>query len=178
MEIKIENNQELKYVMDFYNIPFVPIKNGEKDMGKITKDMKYEAGSWRYNKGCEYMAFELAYSQIKNVIELKENLNKPFKAIHVYHSEEKTWIYPDVEGGTPHHHVYPRTITHETESELEGTMDEVFVKHYKANNSLRYCNGCYYRFKDEKVSEMYYLWLKIMPEARSFKLYYGNGIVD
>lgn len=178
MEINIENNQELKYVMDFYNIPFVPIKDGNKDMGKITKDMKYEAGSWKYNKGYEYLAFNLAYEQIKSIIELKERINKPFKAIEVYRKEYNEYVYPDVKGGTPYHHVYPKKAVEETESELEGTMDEVFVKHYKANNSLRYCNGYSYHFKDEKVNEMYYLWLKIMPEARSFHLYYGNGIVD
>lgn len=178
MKLKIETNQELKYVMDFYNIPFVPIKEGNKDMGKITKGMKYEAGFWKYKKECEYMAFELAYKQVKNIIELKKQINKPFKTIHVYCRKEQTWMYPDVDGETPRHHVYPRTITHEEESELEGTMDEVFVKHYKANNSLRYCNGYSYHFKDEKVNEMYYLWLKLMPKSRSFNLYYGNGIVD
>lgn len=178
MELNIETKQELKYVMDFYNIPFVPIKEGKKDLGKITKDMEYKPGLYRYNKGYEYLAFELAFSQIKDVIELKEQVNKPFKAIHVYRREEMTWEYPDVEGGESRHHVYPKTISHETEHELEGTMDEVFVAHYKANNKLRYCNGSSYHFKDEKVQEKYYLWLTMMPEGRSFSLYYGNGIVD
>lgn len=178
MELNIETKQELKYVMDFYNIPFVPIKDGKKNVGKITNDMKYEPGLYKYKKGYEYLAFELAFTQIKEVIELKKNVNKPFKAIHVYHCDKQTWEYPDVEGGEPRHHVYPRTIAHETESELEGTMDEVFVAHYKANNTLRYCNDSRYYFKDEKVQAQYQLWLIMMPAGRSFSLYYGNGIVD
>lgn len=178
MELKIETKQELKYVMDFYNIPFVPIHDGKKDMGKITREMKYEPGHWRYNSGYEYLGFGLAYEQIKDIIALKENVRKPFKAILVYRVEEQTWNYPDVEGGIPCHHVYPKTVVRETENEIEGTMDEVFVTCFKSNNTMRYCNGHSYHFKDDKVSDMYYLWLKLMPEARHFDLYYGNGIVD
>ena len=58
--VKIETKQELQYVMQFHNIPYVSIKDGNHDMGKVTKDMKYEAGWYRYNKGYEYMAFDLA----------------------------------------------------------------------------------------------------------------------
>lgn len=178
MKIEIKTKEELKYVMDFYNIPFVPIRSDGKDMGKVTREMKYVAGSWKYNSGWEYLAFECAFEQISDVISLKEKINQPFEATDVLVRETMEYVYPDSENGTPRHHVYPIRVTKRTEKTVTGTMDEVFVKHYKANNSLRYCNGEWWEFKDKEVQEMYNLWLRIMPEGRSFNLYYGNGIVD
>ena len=177
--MRIESKEELKYVMDYYDIPFVPIHKDNKNMGKVTKDMKYVGGAYVFNDGFKHLAFELAFEQVKDILELKELIDKPFKATDIYHKEYDEWNYPDVEGGEPRHHVYPRTAAKEEEHEIEGaTMDEVFEKHYKANNSLRYCNGYYYKFKDEKVQKLYNLWDITMPEARSFWLYYGNGTVD
>ena len=46
--VKIETKQELQYMMQFHNIPYVTIKDGSHDMGKVTNDMKYEAGLYRY----------------------------------------------------------------------------------------------------------------------------------
>lgn len=178
MKLKVETKEELKYVMDFYKIPFVPIYANGKDLGKVTRDMIYEPGAWKFNPGWEFRAFQLACEQVKEIIKLKEKVSEPFKATLVYRVKEQTWMYPDVEGGIPCHHVYPKTIVRETEEEVEGTMDEVFVKCYKSNNRLRYCNGSSYHFKDKDVDKMYNLWLRIMPEDRSFHLYYGNGIVD
>lgn len=175
----IENNEELKYVMDYYDIPFVPIYEGNKDLGKITKELQYVSGLYKYQKGYEHLAFELAYEQVKEVIELQERLKQPLKTIQVFKKEYNEWEYPDVEGGLPRHHVYPRTVVKREEKEIEGaTMDEVFEKHYKANRSYRYCNGYSYYLKDEKIQKMYYLWLTLMPEGRKFHLYYGNSIVD
>lgn len=70
--MKIETKQELQYVMQFHNIPYVRIVDDGHDMGKVTKDMKYEPGSWRYNKGYENLAFEQACKQLaKDYEELK-----------------------------------------------------------------------------------------------------------
>lgn len=47
------------------------------------------------------------------------------------------------------------------------------------NNSLRYCNGCYYKFQDKTMEVKYFEWLKSDDyKKKSFKLYYGGGIVD
>ena len=62
--MKIETKDELKYVMQFLNIPFVEIVDRGHDMGKVTQEMKYESGSWKYNKGFEYLAFRKACEQI------------------------------------------------------------------------------------------------------------------
>ncbi len=64
-------------------------------------------------------------------------------------------------------------------STIEGkTLEDVFVKFYKANNHLRYCNGSYYQFVEKNDEEQYRSWLNVLPRSYSFDLYYGNGIVD
>jgi hypothetical protein len=58
------------------------------------------------------------------------------------------------------------------------TEIEIFEKFYKMNNSLRYCNGSYYTFKKE-WQDKYNNWLQSDDyKAKSFNLYYGNGVVD
>lgn len=66
------------------------------------------------------------------------------------------------------------------QEELEANNDvEMFEKFYKLNNSLRYCNGSYYKFQDNQWEEKYQAWLKSDDyKKKSFGLYYGNGIVD
>lgn len=64
--------------------------------------------------------------------------------------------------------------------EIEDKTDEgLFEQFYKLNNSLRYCNGCYYKFQDKQLADNYAHWLKSPDyKAKSFNLYYGNGVVD
>jgi hypothetical protein len=55
----------------------------------------------------------------------------------------------------------------------------LFEQFYKLNNSLRYCNGSYYKFQDKEWEEKYKEWLQSDDyKKKSFNLYYGNGIVD
>ncbi len=55
----------------------------------------------------------------------------------------------------------------------------LFEKFYKMNNSLRYCNGSHYTWKDSKFKALYKEWLNSDDyKSKSFNLYYGNGIVD
>ena len=65
--------------------------------------------------------------------------------------------------------------TEELSAENEDKLFELF---YEKNNSLRYCNGSYYEFVDKADQERYISWVKSLDHARSFKLYYGNGVVD
>ena len=39
-----------------------------------------------------------------------------------------------------------------------GTIDKIFEDYTNANDRLTYCNGDYYNFKDEKISELYSLY--------------------
>jgi hypothetical protein len=67
------------------------------------------------------------------------------------------------------------------QKEIEGNTDiEIFEIYNKLNNSLRYCNGSYYKFQDSSWQEKYQEWLKSDDyKNKSFDLYYGkNGIVD
>ena len=55
----------------------------------------------------------------------------------------------------------------------------IFEQFYKMNNSLRYCNGSYYKFNDKQWQDKYNEWLKTDDyKSKSFNLYYGNGVVD
>ena len=64
------------------------------------------------------------------------------------------------------------------EIEFENDID-LFEKFYKLNNSLRYCNGSYYKFVDKEQEAAYYKWIKSDDyKKKSFNLFYGNGVVD
>jgi len=43
---------------------------------------------------------------------------------------------------------------------------------------LKYCNGCFYTFKDANLEREYKTWLTSLSKATRFKMYYGNGVVD
>lgn len=60
----------------------------------------------------------------------------------------------------------------------EGSKEEIFKKFYDKNNSLRYCNGSYYKFKDELIEKEYREWYDSLSESTRFSMYYGNGVVD
>ena len=182
--LKINTNEELIYTMRFYGIDKVPTFDGKRHYcgdvvlskdGKLSYEEKY--GAWRWND--KSFAFIMARENINEVIELNDALKRPASVTAVYRVSEYTWEYADKEGGPIVHHVYPTTVVTETEDVWEGeTLDEVFVRMYKANNSLRYCNGHSYHFKDNAVAEQYHLWNLTMSHGRSFDLYYGNGVVD
>lgn len=68
-----------------------------------------------------------------------------------------------------------------SQKQIEGVSDiDIFEQFYKLNNSLRYCNGSYYKFNEQEWVDKYQAWLKSDDyKAKSFNLYYGkNGIVD
>ena len=64
--------------------------------------------------------------------------------------------------------------------DITGNDDiSLFEQFYKLNNSLRYCNGSYYKFHDKEWQDKYNQWLKSDDyKKKSFNLYYGNGVVD
>ncbi len=64
--------------------------------------------------------------------------------------------------------------------EIDGITEiDIFEKFYKLNNSLRYCNGSYYKFETKDWQDKYNEWLKSDDyKSKSFNLYYGGGIVD
>lgn len=67
-----------------------------------------------------------------------------------------------------------------SQKDIVGNTDiEIFETFYKMNNSLRYCNGSYYKFVSTEWQDKYNAWLKSDDyKSKSFNLYYGNGVVD
>ena len=184
--VKIDTKEQLAYVMDFYHITEFPIfgDRGTSICGKIVRSSKAKDGvEYSYHNSPYYykdetIAFLLAYQQINNVIDVLQNMHTKTAIDVIYHTEKYTWEYADKEGGPIGHHTYPRTIYTNTEEKWEGTYDEVFEQFEKANNSLRYCNGHSYGFKDEEMRKKYTIWYNLIGESRRFDLYYGNGVVD
>ena len=60
----------------------------------------------------------------------------------------------------------------------EGTEEEIFRKFENKNNSLRYCNGSYYKFKDPEIAKKHIDWYKSLSYGESIRLFYGGGVVD
>jgi hypothetical protein len=65
-------------------------------------------------------------------------------------------------------------------TDIEDTTEiGLFEQLEKLNNRLRYCSGSYYKFQDKQLELKYKEWLRSYDyKAKSFGLYYGNGIVD
>lgn len=75
--------------------------------------------------------------------------------------------------------LYYNDYKYSKDEKITGTCwEELFVKFYKLNNRLRYCNGSYYEWKNSKIENEYSYWLRKIPDSMSFELYYGNGVVD
>jgi len=59
-----------------------------------------------------------------------------------------------------------------------GTKEEIFKKFDKKNNSLRYCNGSYYKFQDSTLQKEYLEWYDSLSQSTKLDMFYGNGVVD
>lgn len=155
--IKCESAQELKYLLSFYNLEKMPIFYNKIFVGYITKDLKYEEGVGEYLNNYSD-ALHCAIEQLPNYI----------SAVKKIRSKEKlsliTIRYSDYK---------PKE-----EKVFEGTYDEIFEHVESVNDHLRYCNGSYYKFKDNSDEELSKLWYKSISESRSMDIYYGGGIVD
>ena len=55
---------------------------------------------------------------------------------------------------------------------------ELFKDFDKRNNKLRYCNGTYWKFKDDNMQEEYLKWYRELPETIKHDMFYGKGVVD
>lgn len=177
MAHSLNDIQTFQYLCDFYKLSAVPIYEGESYRGRITRNLEYNYdGAPRYFVNKDY-AIGLAFQQIHNVITLLKELNKVTTLTFVCVKETQTWEYDDNDGRGVRHHVYPKTIVNRTYSEHTGKLDELFAELEKTNNRYRYCNGISYSLVGN-AQHKYRLWQRIIPFARSFELFYGNGVVD
>ena len=70
------------------------------------------------------------------------------------------------------------TKSEEFEIEDDEAKEGLFHLFDQRNNSLRYCNGSYWKFRDEKMDAEYRAWYRSLDHATKFRMYYGNGVVD
>ena len=118
---------------------------------------RYKRGECRYFE-CDKTAFRYAILQIKDYISavFKSRSNDITSLIVERYSDNKV-------------------IGEET---FTGTYDKIFEQVEYANDHLRYCNGSYYKFKDEKNNKLSMLWYEFIPKNRRMDIYYGSGTVD
>ncbi len=81
--IKIETKEELRYMMQFLGIPYVRIMDGGNDMGKVTRDMKYEPGFYRYKSGYVGLAFDIASRRLSQDYELLQEWKEESKKTYI-----------------------------------------------------------------------------------------------
>lgn len=178
MAHSLNDIQTFQYLCDFYKLSAVPIFEGESYRGSITRNLEYNyQGAPRYFVNKDY-AIYLAFQQIQNVIALLGELQEVTTLTFVCVNETQTWDYDDNDGMGVRHHVYPKTIVKKTYTTHTDTLDALFADLEKINNRHRYCNGISYSLEDSNAQRKYRLWQRIIPYARSFELFYGNGVVD
>lgn len=156
--IKCETAQELKYLMTFFGIKSMPIFISGRYVGIVSDDFKYSKEHAMFRLSKDVDAVSLAIKQIPEYLE----------AVKLFRSKETV-------AKSVVRYVNDRA---ESESLEEGTLDSIFEKVERSNNRLRYCNGSFFKFKDDTDEHLFYLWGLSISRQRSFDLYYGNGIVD
>ena len=69
------------------------------------------------------------------------------------------------------------TVTERFVIRNEEDKEAMFRTLYHRNNSLRYCNGSYWKIKDNESLEREY-YGEFMRRYNTIQNYYGNGVVD
>lgn len=151
----MEREKRIKEFMQKYGLDKLPLYSNGKSVGYLNADLSYTKGRFYSitNRNVELNVAEYMLPIIENIIHI---WNKPISV--------KVLKYVD----------YNKSAV----EEWEGTFDDVCEKLNVINNKLRYCNGHYYKFEDKDMQSNFRIWYDLIPSARSFALYYGNGIVD
>lgn len=165
---------ELQYLMRYYHIDHIPLFHNGTYCGQLTQELKYTD---TYHAPCKFTsheyAVECACNEIDDIVDVVKHWNAPTKVKVIYHHSTRGEVV--CKDG----YRYIGFIEKEEEVEYEGTFDKVCERLEKANNRLRYCNGCWYKFKDEDMRKKYRYWSSLIPSSRSFEMYYpGNTVVD
>ena len=165
----IEEYKELKGLSEEDSVP-LNIKIGNTTLVKINGELVYDNYSFHFTRKGDKIEFNIP-NMLLMVIAI-DKLNKPYRNLLKYRVKSNEKIsYTIVEV------INFNEIRKEIEIEAY-TLEELFIKVYKMNRHFRYCNGHYYKFKDESLEKQSHQWEKDLPPEMSFSLYYGNGIVD
>lgn len=168
----IEEHKKLKGLSEKDSVP-LNIKIGNttivKINGELVCDDDEDNYTFHFTRKGDKIEFNIP-NMLLMVIAI-DKLNKPYRKLLKYRVKSNEKIsYTIVE-----------VINYEVSKEIEieaYTLEELFTKVYKMNRHFRYCNGHYYKFKDESLEKQSHQWEKDLPNEMSFSLYYGNGIVD
>lgn len=166
--INIYDKTELAYVMSYYGISEVPVSDKHCTWGKVVlKD-----GVVSFQKGpCiiilseqfEEQAFAIAFESVNDVITLKEKWDVETTQDVIYRIKD---------------YVNPKSEDREKVLTWSGTYDQLFEKMSYEASRLRYLNGHSYEFVDPEVEKLYRIWNHVIPNSRSFDIYYRNATVD
>ena len=75
-------------------------------------------------------------------------------------------------------YINPKSEDREKVLTWSGTYDQLFEKMSYEASRLRYLNGHSYEFADPEVEKLYRIWNHVIPNSRSFDIYYRNATVD
>ena len=152
----MERETRIKEFMSKYGLNKLPLYcDGGRYVGYLDENLSYTKGHFYYlkDRNIELLVAVDMLPIIENIIKI---WNKPI-SVNVLKCVD-----------------YKKSAV----EEWKGTFDEVCEKLYVLNNKLRYCNGDYYQFEDKDMQSNFRIWYDLIPSARSFAIYYGNGIVD
>lgn len=150
--------EEFKTLLNENNLKCMHLYYKDSYVGCVTSDMEYDASKAQRKYKMTQYAIDQALNEIDAYIE----------QIKLLRSDEQVSVKT----------IYFNDYKEDFKLVETGTYDSIFEKIEYANDHLRYCNGSYYRFASPKISQLFSLWRRCIPESRSFDLYYGNGTVD
>ena len=193
---KIETKDELIYVMQFYGVKQVPVREvgSKRNLGVVKLDggkLVYEGGDWKYNDNGIHLAYSNAIRKFnedidkiekwreiaKQVFEtpIAEKVDKSWTNEHSVSECRGGWMYESdiIDSGV-------ELVKDGSKFKVRGTLDQLRKFLSYAKNHLRYCNGETYVYTDEEVvSWMEFFRLYDLYKAyNSFSEYYHGGIVD
>lgn len=168
----IEEYKELKGLCEEDSVP-LNIKIGNTTLVKINGELVCDDDEdryiFRFTRQGDKIEFNIPNMLL--MVNAIDELNKPYRKLLKYRVKSNEKIS----------YTIAEVFNYEVRKEFEieaYTLEELFIQVYKMNRHLRYCNGCYYKFKDESLEKQSHQWEKDLPHGMSFSLYYGDGIVD
>lgn len=159
----------------------------DKCLGKVFIDnegnLSYKGGFRIYKQ--PIYAYQDALEKLNaNEIKLdkwQDVVMKKFATKLVYHNDDKTEKVEDsLRKWSWKSDITDSGVNVSEDFVIEGNINQLRKFESYANNHMRYCNGCWYRYNNEELTE----WMRIFSEFGlydaydSFDEYYHNSIVD
>lgn len=158
-----------------------------ENLGKVLVDengnLSYEKGHCRYYTQPMY-AYEAAFTQLSKyedkLLKWKEIVPMKFSTSLIYHNDDNEERKESLQKWSWKSDITDSGISIKDDLIIEGNINQLRKFLSYANNHMRYCHGCYYKYENEEIKE----WMDVfrtfgLYEAYdSFAEYYHNAIVD